>query len=59
MDILSFPKLTPKQKQLEKILEFDYVSQVRGSVLAPLVQGQALLTQQNKAAHQIVGCIFF
>lgn len=59
MDILSFPKLTPKQKQLEKILEFDYISRIRGSVLGPLVQGQALLTQPRKAAHQIVGCIFF
>lgn len=59
MDILSFPKLTPKQNQLEKILELDSISQVRGSVLGPLVQGQALLAQQNKAAHQIAGCIFF
>lgn len=28
MNILSFPKLTPKQKRLDKILAFNYISKL-------------------------------
>lgn len=59
MDILSFPKLTPKQKQLEKVLEFDYISRVRGFCpRAPCSRPGLVNTAKQSSPSNCGLCIF-